>query len=185
MLTNLYSDVLKWLNDRGFTKHNHSPITLVVDGAQIPARDLASDILDRIYKQNKDNYTGYGESHGDDPRDWSASEDEVEIQWMIDDKELGIVSGSTESFVIDLDLVDCFEELVYQVTKAMEGEYNGMTFGYDDEWIFTDEDKWLKRFGYNMNESRDRLDMGLADWYMTRFPDDAAFAERMDSSSTF
>lgn len=89
----------------------------------------------------------------DNPNDWSASEDEVEIQWMIDDEVLGIVSGSTESFVIDLDLVDCFEELVYQVTKAMEEEYGGMTFDYDDEWIFTDEDKWLKRFGYNMNES--------------------------------
>ena len=39
--------------------------------------------------------------------------------------------------------------------------------------------------GDNVNESSDWLDMGLADWYMTRFPDDAGFAERMDSSSTF
>lgn len=62
MLTNLYSDVLQWLNDRGFTKHNHSPITLVVDGAQVPARDLAKEILDGVYKKNKDSYTGYGEN---------------------------------------------------------------------------------------------------------------------------
>ncbi len=62
MLTNLYSDVLQWLNDRGFTKHNHSPITLVVDGAQVPARDLAKEILDGVYRKNKDSYTGYGEN---------------------------------------------------------------------------------------------------------------------------
>lgn len=62
MLTNLYSDVLQWLNDRGLTKHNHSPITLVVDGAQIPARDLAKEILDQVYKENEDSYTGYGEN---------------------------------------------------------------------------------------------------------------------------
>ena len=88
----------------------------------------------------------------DDSDDWSATEDEVEVQWMIDDKELGIKSGSTETVVIDLGLVDCFEELVYQVTNALEKEY-GMPFDYDDEWILVDEDNLLKRFGYNMNES--------------------------------
>ena len=87
-----------------------------------------------------------------DNRDWSSNEDEVEIKWVIDDPDFGIESGSTEAVVIDLDLVDCFEELVYQVTMALEREY-GRSFDYDDEWIFTDEDKWLKRFGYNMNES--------------------------------
>lgn len=108
---------------------------------------------DGVYKSKTCNPIRGNFTEGiDDPRDWSSNEEEVEIQWMIDDKELGIVSGSTESFVIDLDLVDCFEELVYQVTKAMEGEYGGMAFDYDDEWIFTDEDKWLKKFGYNMNE---------------------------------
>ena len=89
----------------------------------------------------------------DDSDDWSASEDEVEIQWMIDDKELGIESGSTETVVIDLGLVDSFEELVYQVELALEKEYGGMRFDYDDEWILVDEDNLLKRFGYNMNES--------------------------------
>lgn len=88
----------------------------------------------------------------DDSRDWSANEDEVEIQWVIDDTDFGIFSGSTETVVIDLDLVDSFEELVYQVSKAIEEEHNGIPFDYDDEWVFVDEDKWLKRFGYSMNE---------------------------------
>ena len=255
MLTNLYSDVLQWLNDRGLTKHNHSPITIVVDGAQIPARDLASNILDRIYKQNKDNYTGYGESTGkpsmsleqfveelsrfprnvfvsdgangeygenvvsygvykndkvvdfdlydkyygkpfqstlkvgqildalerdiddfrgwtvtvnnkpvdsvhegkfsdtiiidhavsgvvgesfDDSDDWSATKDEVEVQWMIDDKELGIESGDIETVVIDLELVDCFEELVYQVGLALEKAASILKVSVDDFAAFGD-----------------------------------------------
>ena len=89
----------------------------------------------------------------DNPNDWSASEDEVEVQWMIDDKELGIESGETETVVVDLGLVDCFEDLVYQVELALEKAHGGMRFDYDDEWILVDEDKLLKRFGYSMNES--------------------------------
>ena len=88
-----------------------------------------------------------------DSDDWSATEDEVEVQWLIDDKELGIESGSTETVVIDLGLVDCFEDLVYQVELALEKAHGGMMFDYDDEWILVDEDNLLKRFGYNMNES--------------------------------
>ena len=88
----------------------------------------------------------------DDSDDWSATEDEVEIQWMIDDTELGIESGSTETVVIDLGLVDCFEELVYQVTNALEKEY-GMPFDYDDEWILVDEEELIRRFGCSMSES--------------------------------
>lgn len=87
-------------------------------------------------------------SEGDESDDWSESEDEVEVQWMIDDKELGIESGEIETVVIDLGLVDCFEELVYQVELALEKAHGGMRFDYDDEWILVDEDKLLKRFGY-------------------------------------
>lgn len=93
-------------------------------------------------------------SESDDQRDWSANEDEVEIQWMIDDKDFGIVSGSTESIVIDLELVDSFEELVYQATKEIEKKYDGMSFDYDDEWLFVDKGHLIKRFGYSMNELR-------------------------------
>ena len=82
---------------------------------------------------------------------WSASEDEVEVQWMIDDKELGIESGEIEKVVIDLGLVDCFEELVYQVELALEKAPGGMRFDYYDEWIFVDADNLLKRFGSIMN----------------------------------
>lgn len=82
---------------------------------------------------------------------WSASEDEVEVQWMIDDKELGIESGEIEKVVIDLGLVDCFEELVYQVELALEKAHGGMRFDYYDEWIFVDADNLLKRFGSIMN----------------------------------
>ena len=101
----------------------------------------------------KHELSGVDESLDDERRDWSANEDEVEVQWMIDDKELGIESGSTETVVIDLDLVDCFEELVYQVELALEKAHGGMRFDYYDEWILVDADNLLKRFGYNMNES--------------------------------
>lgn len=90
----------------------------------------------------------FSEGIDDNPNDWSANEDEVEVQWMIDDKELGIESGEIETVVIDLGLVDCFEELVYQVELALEKAHGGMRFDYDDEWILVDEDKLLKRFGY-------------------------------------
>ena len=93
------------------------------------------------------------EEYEDDPNDWSASWDEVEVEWMIDDEELGIVSGEKETVVIDLDLVDSFEELVYQVELALEKAHGGMQFDYDDEWILVDEVELIKRFGYSMNES--------------------------------
>lgn len=92
-------------------------------------------------------------SEGDESDDWSSNEDEVEIQWMIDDKELGIESGEIETVVIDLDLVDCFEELVYQVELALEKAHGGMRFDYDDEWILVDEVELIKRFGCSMLES--------------------------------
>ena len=93
------------------------------------------------------------EEYEDDPNDWSASEDEVEVQWMIDDEELGIVSGEIETVVIDLGLVDCFEELVYQVELALEKAHGGMRFDYYEEWTLVDADNLLRRFGYSMNES--------------------------------
>ena len=98
--------------------------------------------LDSMYSENID-----------DMNDWSATEDEVEVQWMIDDKELGIESGDIETVVIDLDLVDCFEELVYQVELALEKAHGGMRFDYDDEWILVDEVELIKRFGCSMSES--------------------------------
>ena len=82
-------------------------------------------------------------------RNWSANEDEVEIQWLIDDDTLGIESGTNEHIVVDLDLIDSFEDLVDQVSLALEKEYDGMTFIYDDEWVFVDSEKLLKRFGYS------------------------------------
>lgn len=85
----------------------------------------------------------------DNPRDWSANEDEVEIQWLIDDDVLGIESGTNEHIVVDLDLIDSFEDLVDQVSLALEKEYDGMSFTYDDEWVFVDEEKLIKRFGYS------------------------------------
>ena len=115
------------------------------------------DDADNVYKTKKCELIRISANEGtycefsDDSDDWSASEDEVEVQWMIDDKELGIESGSTETVVIDLGLVDSFEELVYQVELALEKAHGGMRFDYDDEWILVDEDNLLKRFGYNMN----------------------------------
>ena len=53
MVVELYSDVLKWLNDLGFTKNNHNPVTLDVDGEKINARELAKTVLDKAYNEMK------------------------------------------------------------------------------------------------------------------------------------
>lgn len=106
--------------------------------------ELKRTDYDTIYEM----WIGTANESIDDPRDWSANEEEIEIQWLIDDKDFGIESGSTEFFVVDLDLVDSFDDLVYQVSKEIEKEYGGMRFDYDDEWVFLYQDKWLKKFGY-------------------------------------
>ena len=56
-------------------------------------------------------------SESDDSRDWSANEDDVEIEWLIDDRDFSIHKGDTQYVVVDLDLVDSFEELVQQVNR--------------------------------------------------------------------
>ena len=127
----------KWLKNSAFDESG--------DSKDMKEDDYDSPTDDEEYKDS--------EEYEDDPNDWSASGDEVEVQWMIDDKELGIESGDIETVVIDLGLVDCFEELVYQVELALEKAHGGMRFDYYDEWILVDADNLLKRFGYNMNES--------------------------------
>ena len=124
-----------------------------IDHIMIGNKEYDERDIDKVRREmEKEEIEMYRENYEDDPRDWSSNEDEVEIQWMIDDKELGIYSGEKETVVIDLDLVDCFEELVYQVTNALEKEY-GMPFDYDDEWILVDEVELIKRFGCSMSES--------------------------------
>lgn len=125
-----------------------------IDHIMIGNKEYDERDIDKVRREmEKEEIEMYRENYEDDQRDWSANEDEIEVQWMIDDKELGIESGEIETVVIDLDLVDCFEELVYQVELALEKAHGGMRFDYYDEWILVDADNLLKRFGYNMNES--------------------------------
>ena len=93
------------------------------------------------------------ESYGDERRDWSANEDEVEIHWLIDDPEMGIAIDTTERFVIDLDDVNDFQDLIDEVNHQLAIHYGGMGFEYDEDWTFVDEDELMERFGYSMDES--------------------------------
>lgn len=95
------------------------------------------------------------EGLGDDPRDWSANEDDVEIEWLIDDRDFSIHKGDTQYVVIDLDLVDSFEELVQQVSDALYKECGEYPMEYGEDWGFVDEDALMKRFGYSVDESED------------------------------
>lgn len=94
-------------------------------------------------------------SESDDSRDWSADEDDVEIEWLIDDRDFSIHKGDTQYVVVDLDLVDSFEELVQQVSDALYKECGEYPMEYDEDWGFVDEDALMKRFGYSVDESGD------------------------------
>lgn len=115
------------------------------------SREEMMDILIDMWNNGKRMRTF--DEDTDNPNDWSASnEEEFTVRWLIDDEVLGIEVDDTETVVVDLDLVDSFDELVRQATMELKRNHDGMRFDYDVDWVFPNEDELLKRFGYSMNE---------------------------------
>ena len=112
------------------------------------------DHLDRL----KDYHDDFGDrvngveaevSEGlDDPRDWSASEGEVEIMWDTDDYEdFGIFRGEGSTYVIDYDRVDTHDQLVNEVCRLIGKEYPDLDFDPDDFIIVNEDEFWEQRGG--------------------------------------
>ena len=84
----------------------------------------------------------------DDPRDWSASEGEVEIMWDTDDYEdFGIFRGEGSTYVIDYDRVDTHDQLVNEVCRLIGKEYPDLDFDPDDFIIVNEDEFWEQRGG--------------------------------------
>ena len=116
--------------------------------------------------------------HLDDPRDWSASEGEVEIMWTRDFPEVGIESGDTEHFVVDFDVVlpndydiesNCLKE---EVCRLIRKEYPDLDFEDDDFDITNEREFWgdeATRHIYPYDESNVKFDTitDIPDWATT------------------
>ena len=87
-------------------------------------------------------------SESDDPRDWSASEGEVEIEWVTDRyAKQGIESGDTETVLIDYDLVDDNDDLDWEVERMVEKAHPDLDFDTDEYEILNREEFWMQRKG--------------------------------------
>lgn len=84
----------------------------------------------------------------DDPRDWSASEGEVEIVWNTDFPDADIEAGDTEHFVVDYDKVlpndydmesNCLKE---EVCNLIRKEYPDLDFDETDFDITNEREFW-------------------------------------------
>ena len=116
--------------------------------------NCAVEMGDKIVKMFNENY--------DNPRDWSASEGEVEIVWDTSDyyDEFGIDIGDTETLVIDYDRVDTHDMLLEEVVRLIEDEYPGIMVSTDDFVIDNEDEFWEQRGGNpgkwdDFNESLD------------------------------
>ena len=84
----------------------------------------------------------------DDPRDWSASEGEVEIVWTTNQYEdFGIFEGDTSTYVIDYDRVEDQEDLINEVCRLIGKEYPDLDFEVDDFEITNEKEFWNNRSG--------------------------------------
>lgn len=88
------------------------------------------------------------EGYEDDPRDWSASEGEVEIIWDTDEYEdFGIFSGDTSHYVIDYDIVDTHDDLINELCRLIGKEYPDLDFDPSDFVIANEDEFWEQRGG--------------------------------------
>jgi hypothetical protein len=105
---------------------------------------------DDVYKSKTCNPIrgNFTEGYEDDPRDWSASEGEVEIMWTRDFPEAGIEAGNTDNFVVDYDLVlpndydmesNCLKE---EVCNLIRKEYPDLDFDETDFDITNEREFW-------------------------------------------
>ena len=86
--------------------------------------------------------------HLDDPRDWSASEGEVEIMWDTDDYEdFGIFRGEGSTYLVDYDRVDTHDDLINEVCRMIGKEYPDLDFEPYDFIIVNENEFWEQRGG--------------------------------------
>lgn len=83
----------------------------------------------------------------DDPRDWSASEGEVEIMWKTDFEEFGIEPGDTSTYLIDYDMAETHEQLIDEISRMIEEEYPDLDFIPEDFEITNEDEFWEQRGG--------------------------------------
>ena len=87
-------------------------------------------------------------SESDDPRDWSASEGEVEIMWDTDEYEdFGIFKGEGSTYLIDYDRVDTHDDLINEVCRLIGKEYPDLDFDPSDFVIVNEDEFWEQRGG--------------------------------------
>jgi hypothetical protein len=86
-------------------------------------------------------------SEEDDPRDWSASEGEVEIMWKTDFEEFGIEPGDTSTYLIDYDMAETHEQLIDEISRMIEEEYQDLDFIPEDFEIANEDEFWEQRGG--------------------------------------
>ena len=92
----------------------------------------------------------------DNPNDWSASEGEVEIEWVTDRyAKQGIESGDTETVLIDYDLVDDNDDLDWEVERMVEKAHPDLDFDTDEYEILNREEFWMQRKGGNPGKWED------------------------------
>lgn len=106
-----------------------------------------------------------GEGLGDDPRDWSASEGEIEIVWTTSQYEdFGIFEGDTRTYVIDYDRVDDQEDLINEVCRLIGKEYPDLDFEVDDFEITNEKEFWdNRRGGKELADGCTEIE-GIPDW---------------------
>ena len=120
-----------------------------IDHIKIGNKEYDERDIDRVRRgMEKDEIEMYRENYEDDPRDWSASEGEVEIMWTKDFPECGIESGDTDHFVVDYDLVlpneydlesNCLKE---EVCNLIRKEYPDLDFDETDFDITNEREFW-------------------------------------------
>ena len=114
-------------------------------------------------------------SEHDDPRDWSASEGEVEIVWNVDHPECGIEVGDTEHFVVEYDdVVDNEYDIENnglrdEVCRLIREEYPEIDLDEYDFDITNEREFWGDVSGsrvYPYDENRGNFDTveGIPNW---------------------
>lgn len=106
------------------------------------------------------------EGYEDDPRDWSASEGEVEIVWTTNQYEdFGIFEGDTSTYVIDYDRVEDQEDLINEVCRLIGKEYPDLDFEVDDFEITNEKEFWSNRKGGEKELADGTTEIeGIPDW---------------------
>lgn len=125
---------------------------------------------------NRNNSKHENVSESDDPRDWSASEGEVEIMWTVDYPDFGIAAGDTDHFVVEYDDVAPDNDydiedngLRDEICRLIGKEYPDLDFEPYDFDILNEREFWgdeATRNIYPYDESGIETDVveGIPNW---------------------